>query len=119
MRHDPKIGAVKVGDTVCVTSDGNRMGGGTFTVASVGRKWFTVVQYRRPRQFSLEDGHENSDGVGGYCYAQTPEYRAETVERDAWVKRLKAPMNGNDRWVWEERLTLDQIKRLVAILEEP
>jgi guanosine-3',5'-bis(diphosphate) 3'-pyrophosphohydrolase len=53
----------RVSDPVVVLADANGIGGGTFTVASVGRKWFTITQYGRSRKFSLEDGYEQGDGL--------------------------------------------------------
>lgn len=70
-----------VGAEVIVTEDGNRMGGGRFRVAKVGRRWMTIDGAYTRRQFDVETGQENSKGIGGFCFAMTPEAYAESKRR--------------------------------------
>lgn len=106
----------RVGDVVHVLADMNRRGGGTHEVSKVGRKWFTVRSGRRERRFDIVTGREDSDGVGGFCYALTPEQYADHVERSTLLNALSCRpwlkvynMNG-----WP----VDRLRRLLALAEE-
>ena len=103
----------KVGAPVVVTADMNRSGGGAFTIAKVGRKYFSVVERGRSRMFSLTDGREQTDGVGGYRYAHTPEQHAELTRRKAAAVELRELTSGYD---WTRHLTTAQMESAIAVL---
>lgn len=106
----------KVGDLAYVSGDYNRRGGGVFTVAKVGRKWFTI-EGRQGRQFDLTTGKENSDGAGGYCYARTSEEHARWEARSVIISRIRKTQQMGHSGSWE-RWPLERLRRLVELLEE-
>ena len=105
----------KVGDLAYVSGDYIRLGGGVFTVAKVGRKWITIAG-RQGRQFDIITGQENSDGVGGYCYARTSEEHAVWSERCTLLNALSA-----HRWINAYHLhdwPAERLRKLLALAEE-
>lgn len=107
------MSAWKVGDPVVVLPDGNNMGGCRAVVAKVGRVWMTIGGGYRTRMFSLADGHEKGDGVGGYCVAVTPEEasrRAALAVADARVRVHGSP------WDWRG-LTVEETNAIADILD--
>lgn len=109
----------KVGDPVIVAPDGNGHGGGSFVVAKVGPKLLTIgSEYGRSRQFRLDDdGRENTDGRGGYCYAMTPAEHAERTRRATSERALDALTSGSRQWCWKSDLTVEQMDAIVAIIK--
>lgn len=108
---------IKVGDRVIVEPDANGLGGGEYLVARVGRKNFGVWSCGRRRTFESErtfeiaTGREKGDGVGGYCYAFTPEQYAERVRRRAALKSI-----GHLDWHWHTRVSTEGLEAIAMIL---
>lgn len=110
---------VKVGDRVQVFDRyrKNYPNGSDGTVTKVGRKLFSVtLDWGRELVFRLENGQLNDKNFGYQTYVMTPEQveirNATTDARD----RMKAL--GLEERTGYNRLTLDQMLRVIAALEE-
>lgn len=101
------------GDTVVVLPDLNKMGGGTFTVSSVGRKWLTVGT-RRVRRFDIATGREQGNGAGGSCYAVTPQEAADLRARAQATKRLR---DLTATWDWHRVLSVHEMDMISGVIE--
>ena len=59
----------------------------TATITKIGRKWATIVQYRRPQKVDMQslwlDGGEYSSP--GLAYLSEQEYRDEEARKEYWI----------------------------------
>lgn len=115
----------KVGDTLYRLNIGNNASKWSppvlhpVTVTKVGRKYFTVVkqdQYRTESEHHIDDWRQNTSDfmVGYYLYATEQEYLDEKE-----YAALEAKLKQIGRDYGRCTLTLDQLRRIDAILSEP
>lgn len=107
----------EVGQEVIVTHPYGRDGHDSEFVSRVGRQYVYVERYGQERKFSIETGQEQLRGgyLGGALYTQQ-----EWEDREARSKvydqlHRKSLTMGHPLM---QRLSLDQLGRIAAILEE-
>jgi hypothetical protein len=110
---------IKVGDRVQVFDSYRRSdpNGSDGTVTKVGRRLFSVtLGWGRELVFRLENGHLNDKNFGYQTYVMTPEQVEMRNRLSHAENRLKEL--GLEHRQSHNRLTLDQMLRVIAVLED-
>lgn len=108
----------KVGQTVIISGDRRYPDGNKVTVSKVGRKYVTVKNNWGERQF-YADGREDYL-VEKITYGSPAAlYPSEEAFQNATERaRLREKMRRTFDWSSRTKLTLEQLKRIDAIIEE-
>jgi hypothetical protein len=82
-------------------------------VVTVGRKWFTIDKQFSSERFSLETGGNDGHGYASSYYVYLTK---QEILNEFEKNKLCLIVGRNDGW--PRRLTLDQLRRIKAIIEE-
>ena len=88
-------------------------------VLSIGRKYFvcgeSIASKWKQTKYDLETWREVSDYAPDHCLYESLQERADEREKFGILDDLKATFGG---WGRRGNLTLDQLRRIKAIIEE-
>jgi hypothetical protein len=108
------VSKLKVGQKLYLEKDGKII---KVEIDKVGRKYFTLKDDYSWRRLEIEnlfwcDPHYGSDRIQLYLSKQ------EILDNNEWSEVFNMLHNFFDRYVSPNEITLDQLKRIVSIIEK-